>query len=233
MLPPALGVVHRLHALAELAVGAGGGDVDGIHPPLFQQLADLQAGVGVVALGADVFLQRHPDHEGEVPAAGGPDGVDDLFQDAGAVFQAAAVFVPAVVGDGAEKAVDEVVVGGVDLHPVQAAFLDPAGGLAELPDQGGDLLPAGLCGLAPVFPPALGGGEQGGLVQPGVGVGAGVEELGKDLGARDFFVENDYGCHHCYQRIEIDIIGGSNGSQLFQYHIPKDITNQGCQDGQK
>ncbi len=67
----------------------------------------------------------------------------------------------------------------------------------------------------------------------------GVKVLGTSVEAimytedRDLFVKNDYGCHHCHQRIEIDIIGGSNGSQLFQYHIPKDITNQGCQDGQK
>ena len=46
-------------------------------------------------------------------------------------------------------------------------------------------------------------------------------------------MENDNRSYHSHQRIEIDIIGGSNGSQLFQYHIPEDITNQGCQDGQK
>ena len=138
----------------------------------------------MVALPADVLLQGNPEHQGEVPAAGGPNGLHHLPENPGPVLQAAAVFVGTMVGHRAEKAVEEVVVGGVDLHPIHPALLDPSGRLAKLLDNFLDVLPGGRLGRPPLLPPAVAGGDQGEMgIQLGVGVGAGVEQLGKYLGA--------------------------------------------------
>ena len=46
-------------------------------------------------------------------------------------------------------------------------------------------------------------------------------------------MENDNRSYHCDKRIQINIVGSPNGSQLFQYHIPDYKTNQGGQHTQE
>ena len=52
----------------------------------------------------------------------GADGVNDFERQPGAVFEAAAVVVGALVGERREKLVEQVAVGGVDLDEVEAGL---------------------------------------------------------------------------------------------------------------
>ena len=68
-----------------------------------------------------------------------PHRVENLEQEAGPILDAAAVFVIARVGTGGEELVDQVAVGGMDLHPVETRGHGIAGGAPEVLDDGGDL----------------------------------------------------------------------------------------------
>ena len=72
------------------------------------------------------------------------------------------------------KAVEEVVVGGVDLHPIHPALLDPSGRLAKLLDNFLDVLPGGRLASPRFFPlPSLAETRGRWGFKLGVGVGAG------------------------------------------------------------
>ena len=73
-------------------------------------------------------------------AEDGDGGVGGLHQQAGAVLDGAAVAVGAAVGAVLQELVEQVAVGGVQLDTVEAGALGIGGGLAELLDDGGDLL---------------------------------------------------------------------------------------------
>src|SRR5208283_687899 len=66
------------------------------------------------------------------------DAVDYFEQKAGAVFEAAAVFVTAVVTDRREKFVDQVTMGGVNLDDVEASLDGADCGGAKGAGNGGD-----------------------------------------------------------------------------------------------
>ncbi len=69
-----------------------------------------------------------------------PTGSHDLAQQADAVLHRAAVGVGAVVGAVAQEFVDQVAVGGVDLHAVEPGLERVAGGAAIILEQGRDLV---------------------------------------------------------------------------------------------
>ena len=68
----------------------------------------------------------------------GADGVDDLDEQAGAVEEAAAVFVGALVGERRKELMEEIAVGGVDLNQVEACLQSSARGQAKGVDGGVD-----------------------------------------------------------------------------------------------
>src|SRR5271168_2576953 len=92
----------------------------------------------------------------------GADGFDDFEGEAGAVFEAAAVLVGAVVGERGEELVQEIAVGGVDLDEVEAGGEGAMGCCDEVRD---DLVHTGA---------VEGGGEWVGLVEADGGGGDGL-----------------------------------------------------------
>ena len=60
------------------------------------------------------------DEEGQVGGPCGANGVDDLEQQAGAVFKTAAVGIGALVGKRRQELMNQVAVGGVNLDEVKA-----------------------------------------------------------------------------------------------------------------
>ena len=65
----------------------------------------------------------------------GADGANDLEGKANAVVEAAAVVVGALVGEGREKFVEEVAVGGVNFDEVEAGGASAMGGRDEVGDD--------------------------------------------------------------------------------------------------
>jgi len=116
----------------------------------------------------------------------GGDGAGHFQQQAGAVFDAAAVGVGALVGAGLEELVDEVAVGGVDLDAVKTRLDGGAGSAAVVGHDAGDLGQLQRAGH--------GGGREGGhavLDEHGLGVGLdgrrrhGCSVAGLQVGVRD------------------------------------------------
>ena len=102
-------------------------------------VAEGGARVDNVAHVVEVAARR----EAHADAVGAPDAGDrlgDLEQEARAVDQAATVAVGAAVGAVAQKLVDQVAVGAVQLDAVEAGRLGEPGALLELGDDGRDLV---------------------------------------------------------------------------------------------
>jgi hypothetical protein len=66
----------------------------------------------------------------------GADRVDDLKQQADAVFEAAAVGIGALVGEGRKELVEQVAVGGVDFNEVKASGEGTLGASGKGADDG-------------------------------------------------------------------------------------------------
>ena len=134
---------------------AAGGDIDQINAMVAEEMGELDGVVDGPACPSEPSLWRRCGRGG---AGGGPcgaDGVDDLEEQAGAIFKAAAVGVRAVVGEGREELVEQVAVGGVDLDEIEAGGEGAEGGEAE----------------------GFNGGVDGGLVEGlGDGVGRGKSD---------------------------------------------------------
>ena len=152
--------------------------VEHIVPGLFQVLDGL-LGLGHIAAKLGEFLagdsalaealglghhgvaQRH----GEIFAADGLNGLDDLHGEAVTVFERAAVLVGTVVHVGQGELIQQVaLVHRVDLHAVHAGILEQLGGLGEGVHHLVDLLHGQRAGLALGIPAVGGGGGGGGDV---------------------------------------------------------------------
>ena len=103
------------------------GQVDG--------LVEIPATRGPIG-GGDADQQRHGLRND------GTDSVHDLDQHAGAVFERATVFVVTPVDERIEELGQQIAVRRVDLHRVEADVRGAPGGIAELPDDGMDLVDA-------------------------------------------------------------------------------------------
>lgn len=116
-----------------------------------------------------VDRRRHP-HADPAGADGAGGGLDHLPEEAAAVAGVAAVLVGSVVDAVLEELVDEVTVGAVDLHAVEARPGGVGGGAAVLGDNAGDFTgdEAARCAEPAVgavgheHPPPLGDGLVGG-----------------------------------------------------------------------
>ena len=96
--------------------------------------------VEALALELDA-VEVDADHEGGGDALA--DGLGDFDGEAGAVFEAAAVFVGALVGGGGEELREQVAVGAVELDAVVAGFVQVFGGVGEGFDYAADFFRAG------------------------------------------------------------------------------------------
>ena len=152
------------------------------------ELHELLAGNGALAealgLGHHGVTQGH----GEVLAADGLDGLDDLHSEAVAVFEGAAVLVGTVVHVGNGELVQQIaLMHRVDLDTVNAGILQELGGLGKGVHHLVDLLHGQRAGLALGIPAVGGGGGGGGdvvHVQEGLAHGAEglvLEHLDHDL----------------------------------------------------
>ena len=146
-------------------VVATGGDVYEIDICLLEEFGEGD-GLGEVpacaeGLGSPVG-GGDADEKRQVLGPGGADGFDDFEGEASAVFEAAAVFVGAVVGERREELVQEVAVGGVYLDEVEAGG---EGAMGCCDEVGDDLVHAGAIEC---------GGEGVGLVEADGGGGDGL-----------------------------------------------------------
>ena len=129
---------------AVVNVIARGGDVDRVDAELFQLHGDLLAVLEAVALAGLADLVIHlvggeAHHQRIVSAAALADALDDLGDEAHAVFKAAAVFVGAVVRVRGEELLDHVAVTAVQLHEIDARLLAAHRRLDEVVDEVFDL----------------------------------------------------------------------------------------------
>ena len=140
----------------------------------FDEVADL--GVGK-AVGA-VFVQAHPVGDGQF-ALGFLAGVlDHLAQEAGAVFQAAAVFVGAVVGGAGQEVLEDAeAMRAVEADQVEPGGLGAAEGVAEPAAEVADVFAVQGAGLHRV-----GGEGQDRAAGDGQGHVAGVKVRAVDPG---------------------------------------------------
>src|SRR4029079_5790771 len=88
--------------------------------------------------GADLYL------EVEIGADFPAHGLDDFEQKARAVFQAAAIFILAIVNPGAQKLIDEIAVTCMQLNSVKSRLASAPRAVGELPDDHLDFV-AGHC----------------------------------------------------------------------------------------
>ena len=117
---------------------AAGGDIDEVDACLFQEFGEgdglREVPAGAEGLGGPVG-GGDADEEGQVLGPRGADGADDFEREADAVFEAAAVFVGAVVGEGREELVEQIAVGGVDFDEVESGGEGAMGGGDEVGDD--------------------------------------------------------------------------------------------------
>jgi len=111
--------VDEVDAVSAEEAGESNGVVDG--PTLFDPIAG-----------------RDADEERKVRGPGGADCVDDLEEKACAVLEAASVRVGALIGEGREKLVEQIAVGGVDFNEVETGSEGAFRGTAEGLDDGID-----------------------------------------------------------------------------------------------
>lgn len=119
-------------------VVATGGDVYEIDVCLFEEFGEGD-GLGEVPacaerLGSPVGC-GDSDEERKVLGPCGADGFDHFEGEAGAVFEAAAVLIDALVGERGEELVEEVAMGCVDLDEVEAGGEGAMGGCYEVGDD--------------------------------------------------------------------------------------------------
>jgi len=180
-------------------VVGSGGDVDEVDAGLLHELCEGY-GLGEIPACAEGFGGPvgggDADQDGEVLRPRRADGVDDFEGEADAVFEAAAVLVGAVVGEGREELVEEIAVGGVDFDEVEAGGEGAVGGGGEVGD---DLVHAGAVegggrgvgvvegdgGGSDGLPAAFGGRNDAGFLpwDGHAGFASGVGELGAGVGA--------------------------------------------------
>ena len=220
------GVIH---------VVAGGGHVDGVHAQFFQALGDPLSLLQAVALPgfaeAGVHLvRRQPDDQRIVPSAAQADPLDDLPQEAQAVFKAAAVFVRPLVGVGAQKLLDQIAVAAVELHRVHPGLLAAHRRLDKIRDQLFDLPPAhGVdAGGAVIgqFP------RRGGLYRLADALGLQAQQQGRALKQR---VQNlrEALHHRDHQRQRVDGAGIALPARMMQLQaelgpLPVDTLGEGA-----
>ena len=127
-------------------VGVGGRDdvaardVEHVHSGLGCPAAELDGVLDGHAALEEVVVRVDAHEQGHVVTDGRADGADAGQREAGAVLQAAAVLVRAVVDAAGEEGVRQVVVRAVELHAVVASLAGAAGGLAEAGHDLVDLL---------------------------------------------------------------------------------------------
>ena len=141
-------------------------------------LADVQRAQRVGVLhGADLHL------EVEVVADLGPNGLDDVEDEARAVLERAAVFVLAIVDGRAQELRDQVAVGAVQLDAVQPRLARAPRALGEVPDHLLDLGDGHRVALEPVQRIRLAGRRQPARVLDAVDVAlpAAVAQLQDEL----------------------------------------------------
>jgi len=197
---PALGVGHRLDdGNAGLVDSAG--DVDGGRAGLFHGHGDGHAVLRMdIVLGdADLvekFIGGDAQGDGVILAAGLMDALHDLGGEPAAVFKAAAVLVGAVVGIGGEELADEIAVGGMELHAVEAGLLRADGGIDEVLHKALDLGSLkGAGGLLGKVAHPVGGADHGlAAGEDGIGLAAGMVELAEHPGV----VPVHGGGHFCH-----------------------------------
>jgi hypothetical protein len=171
-------------------VVAAGGDVEEVDAFGLDQAGELY-GLFEGKTAVNPIDGGVADPDGEVGGKGGADGADDFEGKSGAIGEAAAVFVGALVGERGEELVGEVAVGGVDFGEEETGGGGTMGGGGEV---GEDLVHAGAVegvGERIVGGEALGGGADdtgpttvggaggvgGGPGWEGAGLAAGVGEL--------------------------------------------------------
>ena len=124
-------------------------------------------------------------NDGEIAADVSADLLDDLEDEAGAVVDAAAVLVHALVAQGGQEGAGQhVSVGGVQGDTAAAGFLSAAGGLAVLLDYLMDLVNGDLSADMAVGVGVDGGAQGLDALQGTDGLGTGVDDLGEQGAAR-------------------------------------------------
>ena len=127
------------------------GERDGL-----REIPAFAEGLGSPVGGGDA------DEDGQMLWPRGADGFDHFEGESGAVFEAAAVLVGAVVGERREELVEEIAVGGVDLDEVEASG---EGAMSCCDEVGDDFVHAGA---------VEGGGDGVGVVEADGGGGYGL-----------------------------------------------------------
>lgn len=125
---------------AVVHVVAGARYVDGVDAELLELHGDALAGLQAIALAGLADLVVHlvdgeTYHQRVVSAAARANALDDLADEAHAVFKAAAVFVGAVVRVRGEELLDHVAVTAVQLHEIDARLLAAYRRLDEVVDE--------------------------------------------------------------------------------------------------
>ncbi|MNV40756.1 hypothetical protein D3C71_1323720 [compost metagenome] len=107
-------------------------------------------GIGGHRVRVHAAVQRGQRGEADADPGGIAHGLDQrarhFVQEADAVFQRAAVFIGARVGVGVQELVDQVAVGGVQFHPVEAGDDGIARRLAVFLDDRADLVDGQFAG---------------------------------------------------------------------------------------
>ena len=116
---------------------AARGDVDEVDAVSTQETGERDGLVGRPAVVNPVG-GRDADKKREVGWPGSADGVDDLQEEAGAVLEAAAVSIGALIGERREELMQQIAVGSVDLNEVEAGGKGAFCRLREGRDDGVD-----------------------------------------------------------------------------------------------
>jgi len=111
--------------------------IDEVDAVIAEMMSELDGFVGIPAAFRPIG-SGDADKEGQVGRPLGANGVNDLQEHADAVFEAAAVVVGSLIGEGGEEFVEQVAVGGVDFDKVESSGEGTEGGQAKGLDGGGD-----------------------------------------------------------------------------------------------
>ena len=175
---------------------AAAGDIEEMDSMCFEQACEIDGLVEIPAAGSPV-CGGDADQERQVCGPDGADGVNDFEEEAGAVFEAAAVLICAVIADGREEFVQQVTVSGVNFDDVEAGAVGADGGVAEGGFDAGDAFGIEGVGCGEVVGkgdgrgrddvgPSAFGGRDDAVMFPGrthAGFAAGVGELNAGAGA--------------------------------------------------
>ena len=165
--------------------------MDQVHQVL-QPLGDFTALRQVIA-PLEQLRPAHAQFDGEGGAHLGADGGEDLPGKAQAIFQTAAVLVPAMVEIGGEKLIDQPTVTSVDHNHLITCPLSQGSGIPIGSDNVGDLLCRQPLDRVTIRPHSIAGAvlAQGRLLRPVRQVGAGVLPGVRELDGRDGAVAAD------------------------------------------